>query len=471
MRPNHISPSRAFWQWLLLLALVGGGLVTAIPSGAAPRLTPDTIELIQNGGFESDAAWIFGNTPAPASYSTVTAHSGSRSAKTGIRFNETDKYSYSSVYQGVTIPSNATSAVLTFWYRPFTEEVPFSSSKPTRIQPALSAEHQELAEMSSQGTEPAAALSQDVQTAWILDSGFRLAANIFSQLSNSGTWTFASFDLMAFRGQTIYVYFDTFNEGDGLQSWMYIDDVSVQVSTAATPTPTHTPTPIPGTCSQLVLNPGFEADATWLFGETARPAAYTTEAAYLGSRSVRTGITPGTSDTFTYSSVRQAITIPSSATLATLTFWYKPFSQDTLFDSLALDAPVRRLGAADLFLRPDGQVVSGEPVLPAGTTVVDTQQALILNSSLGVVGEVLMQNHNTQAWTFRSFDLLPWKGQTIYLYFNTINDGDSRLTWMFVDEVNATVCSGVTPTPTPDRRKIWLPLIFKSLIGEPYPYP
>lgn len=485
MRATQIPPSRAFWQWLLVLALVAGAFIVAGPSGAA-RLAPDSTELIQNGGFEADAAWIFGSTPAPASYSTITAHSGSRSAKTGIRHNEPDTYSYSSVYQGVTVPSNATSAVLTFWYRPFTEEVASTTAEPVRIQPALSAEHQKLVEASIQGAEPAAPLAQDVQTAWILDSSFRLAANIFSQLSNTGTWTFASFDLTAFRGRTIYIYFDTFNDGDGLQSWMYIDDVSLQVSTATltptntptvtaiptnTPTPTATATPITGTCTQLVVNPSFESDTAWLFGETARPAAYTTETAHDGTRSLRTGITPGTPDTFTYSSVRQAITIPSSATSATLTFWYRPFSQDTLYDSLSLNAPERMPGAADLLLRPDGQVVSGEPVLPAGTTWVDAQQALILNSSLQVASEIFHQNHNTQTWTFRSFDLLPWKGQTIYLYFSSINDGDGRLTWMFVDEVNVTACGGVTPTPTPDRRTIWFPMIFKSLIGDPYPYP
>ncbi|MCZ7569008.1 MAG: immune inhibitor A [Ardenticatenaceae bacterium] len=483
MRLTFSDPSRSLWQWLLVLVLVAGGLITAAPSGATPRFAPETTELIQNGGFESDTAWVFGATPAPASYSTITAHSGSRSAKTGIRYTETDKYSYSSVYQGVAIPSNATSVVLTFWYRPFTEEATSTVSEPVRIQPALSAADQARVQANSQEAVPAAPLTQDVQTAWILDSGFHLVANIFSQLSNSGIWTYASFDLTAYRGQTIYVYFDTFNDGDGSRSWMYVDDVSVQVTTAATPTntptatatqtptPTVTPTPVPGTCNQVVVNPSFETTSGWLFGETDRAAAYTTATAHDGTHSARTGITPGTPDTYTYSSVRQAVTVPSGATYATLTFWYKPFSQDTLYDSLALNAAERMLAAADLFLRPNGQVTSHEPLLPAGTTWVDGQQALILNSNLQVLAEIFYQNHNTQTWTFRSYDLLPWKGQTIYLYFNSINDGDGRLTWMFVDEANVTVCDGVTPSPTPDRRKAWLPIILKNLIGEPYPYP
>ena len=38
-----------------------------------------------------------------------------------------------------------------------------------------------------------------------------------------------TYDLMPFRGQRIYVHFEVRNDGDATASWMYVDDVSVNI--------------------------------------------------------------------------------------------------------------------------------------------------------------------------------------------------------------------------------------------------
>jgi len=48
--------------------------------------------------------------------------------------------------------------------------------------------------------------------------------------SNSGVWTHETFDLTPFAGQTVWVYFNVYNDGWGYRrTWMYVDDASVMV--------------------------------------------------------------------------------------------------------------------------------------------------------------------------------------------------------------------------------------------------
>ena len=58
------------------------------------------------------------------------------------------------------------------------------------------------------------------------------------------------------------------------------------VTATATETPTATSTP---SCSQLLLNPGFETDQAWLMASSAYPAGYSTRVVHSGLRSLRAG--------------------------------------------------------------------------------------------------------------------------------------------------------------------------------------
>ncbi|NLE75329.1 MAG: hypothetical protein GX605_01080 [Chloroflexi bacterium] len=52
--------------------------------------------------------------------------------------------------------------------------------------------------------------------------------------------------MLPYRGQTVKLALEVWNNGDGQRSWMYVDDVQLTVCRgAATPTPTPTPTSQP----------------------------------------------------------------------------------------------------------------------------------------------------------------------------------------------------------------------------------
>ena len=48
-------------------------------------------------------------------------------------------------------------------------------------------------------------------------------------------------------------------------------------------------------------------------------------------------------------------------------------------------------------------------------------------------------------WTQVTFDLTPYKGQSIQLYFNAHGDGYGDLTYMYLDDVNVTTSNDTTP--------------------------
>jgi bacillopeptidase F (M6 metalloprotease family) len=111
-----------------------------------------------------------------------------------------DAKSYSSIYQEVPIPENAVNATLSFWYYPISQDT----------------------------------IKYDWQGAIIYDQTLThiLAWAMPKVCSNSQTWTQHTFDLTPYKGQTIKVYFNVYNDGVGnLKTAMYLDDVSVQVCT------------------------------------------------------------------------------------------------------------------------------------------------------------------------------------------------------------------------------------------------
>ena len=118
---------------------------------------------------------------------------------------------------------------------------------------------------------------------------------------------------------------------------------------------------------------------------------------------MRLGITDQ-SDAHSWSSVYQEVTIPGDAVSATLSFWYYPLCQDTL---------------------------------PS-----DWQAAIIYDETWELLDWVMPKAcSDSQTWTYHTFDLTPYKGQTIMLYFNVYNNGvGNRKTAMYLDDVSVQVC-------------------------------
>lgn len=190
---------------------VGGGLAGAagLSPATAVVLAPaaPTANLIQNGGFEANAAW----TPVDMDYTSDAAHSGSRSMAS---FPGVDGY----VYQLVQVPANATAATLSYWWRNEEGDVGFD-----QLQAAIYTA--DLAQVIGAGpqhsAEDAAWHSQSLNLAPLLD------------------------DL---RGETVAVVFEVTQDSAAPDAGFFIDDVVLDVQTGggATPTPTATPTRPPG---------------------------------------------------------------------------------------------------------------------------------------------------------------------------------------------------------------------------------
>jgi hypothetical protein len=165
-------------------------------------------------------------------------------------------------------------------------------------------------------------------------------------------------------------------------------------SLMASPTTTTVATPQPTPLyHQLVVNPSFETDEGWTL-QGGAPPGYSVSRGHKGVRSMRLGIlAPGTGGV--WSSVRQAVSIPQSASEAQLSFYYFPVSSPV--DSDYMYFILRRAG--------DGEELKRE---------------------------VWMERE--QVWNLQTFDLQPYAGQTVELWIGVYNDGQG-ITTVYLDDV------------------------------------
>lgn len=69
----------------------------------------------------------------------------------------------------------------------------------------------------------------------------------------------------------------------------------------------------------------------------------------------------------------------------------------------------------------------------------DWQEAQIQNSSGTKLAQVMKVCSNTQTWTHVYVNLFPYKGQTLLIYFNTHGNGNNKLAYMYLDDVQVYV--------------------------------
>ena len=409
------------------------GMTEFSPASSAVVVPPDVVKLnftaevacseaIINGGFESNTGWDIPVTEYTAGYSTAEAHSGSQSMRTGIVNLADNKFSYSSARQRVTIPSGTTSAYLTFWIKPFSGDTGglFLSS-----QPAVGLPVSELQ------------LAGDVQYVLVLDSNFNIINTLIWQLSNSRTWNQYQFNLANYAGKTIWLHFGTYNDGLNGVSSMFVDDVSLEICPGGgSPTPTSTP----GPCGNLFHNSSFESTSDWEIPITAYSAGYSTAQAHTGTRSMRTGILNTADNVFSYSDFRQAVQIPSGATVATARFWLYTLS-----------------GESSILSQPEMIAPTGQPFNQT-TLSGDLQYVLVLDQFQNWIDTLVWQRTNEGSWHYYEFDLRRYAGRTIYLQFGTFNNGLNGITSMFVDDVSLDNCV-TTPTPGPSPTATRTPTI------------
>ncbi len=178
----------------------------------------------------------------------------------------------------------------------------------------------------------------------------------------------------------------------------------------------------PHTCTDVIANGGFEHDTDWEFPLTAHPAAYTTATVRSGNRSARAGITGTDDNRESYSSVRQAVTIPANAISATLRFWVYPVSSA---QSARLAPPAHPPAAT----------------IQEAVLACDVQYVLILDAYDRWINTLVWQRTNEHQWVLHQFDLTVYTGRTIKLQFGVYNDGWDGATAMYVDDVSLEVCT------------------------------
>lgn len=224
-----------------------------------------------------------------------------------------------------------------------------------------------------------------------------------------------------------------------------IDGPGAPVPTASPSPQTPTPqTPSPHTCTELAINGGFEGAGGWSTPATATTGVITSSYARTGSRSLRVGVIPqgiaGAAapasqvvplaaetnllgemalDGASYSTGYQTLSLPATAERVTLTFWLRPRSEDPL-------------------------------------TVGDSQRVLLLRpGSYSTIETIRAGLVSSDTWSQVEWDLTPYRGQSIVLYFEVLNNDPVRAprAWMYVDDVSVRSCatSAATPTRTPTR--------------------
>lgn len=169
-----------------------------------PTLGPgECRELIVNGNCESSVpSWVFVPTEYTAGYSSAQVHGGTRSLRTGIETGS-PKYSYSAAQQAIDVPLEAEHLTLSFWYY-------------------------------AQATGPQGDSDKDYALIFDQYGHTHYLTWITYPSTNDRTWKQAVFTeqsfpaLLQFRGQRIYVHFETYNNSWGGIAAMYTDDVSFQ---------------------------------------------------------------------------------------------------------------------------------------------------------------------------------------------------------------------------------------------------
>lgn len=179
---------------------IGGSYHTYVPlltRKSSEASAPTCQNLIANGGFESgdwNPGWsVLAANPLPAII-TTTVHGGNDAARIGAA-TTTDtitQTAYSSFEQTLSIPADAITATLSV------ERYRYSGD------------------------------SRNAQYAVVLDAANQVHYLFFDHVDDP-QWIHDQFDLQAYAGQTIKLWFSVYNRGNSGTAGMFIDDVQMQV--------------------------------------------------------------------------------------------------------------------------------------------------------------------------------------------------------------------------------------------------
>jgi hypothetical protein len=165
--------------------------------GVAALIQTVSSQIMLNAGFETGtlASWTASTGGCSPIASTWKPHTGSYSAAEGATVHTTCGDGTVDLWQSVTIPSAATSASLTFWYWPKTDNTSYKTN------------YYALA---------------------IKNTDAVTLQNLLITASNAQTWTTRTYNLNAYIGQTIWIESAYYNNGS-THGGVYVDDFALNL--------------------------------------------------------------------------------------------------------------------------------------------------------------------------------------------------------------------------------------------------
>jgi hypothetical protein len=331
------------------------GAGTGPASAPSNSVTPSAgASAVQNGGFESGLNFWTTSGVAPPVASTAKAHSGTGSALLGLSSGP-EPLGDSSLSQTISVPSGA--STLNFWYWPTTTDGLCSGS----------------------------ACVWDWEEAQIRNTSGTTLATVFKGNSNAQAWTPVSFDMSPYAGQTVVLWFNVHLDGASPpdDTAMYLDDVSVTGTQPTAPAAPTNVTASPGNGSASVSwtapsnggSPITRYTVTPFIGSTAQPPTTVTGSPPATSTTI-TGLTNGTTYTFTVTATNAIGTGPASAPSNAVT------PSNTPPPAFVQKATAHGLNLASLAVTPTANITGGNRIIvevgvwrntnPIASSVTDT---------------------------------------------------------------------------------------------------
>ncbi len=221
---------------------------TQVPS-ATPAPT-GCVDVVLNGNFESNDYWVFGADPYASRYVSEPGQGGARSVRLGTPpgADVPTVVTYSSIRQLITIPSTSASASLTYRIKYRTDQA--QDELPSNV--------------------------SDRQETILLNPDLSTLAIKRRVLRNRDNWEQETIDLTEYVGDSFYLYFNVYNDGNGARTWAFLDDVALSIcyppSATSTMTPAVSPT-VPSTVTTPTVAPTLTPTLTSTVGQTPEATA------------------------------------------------------------------------------------------------------------------------------------------------------------------------------------------------------
>lgn len=214
-------------------------------------------------------------------------------------------------------------------------------------------------------------------------------------------------------------------------------------------------------CPELIRNGDFEASSpdslanNWVNANDEQPAVTTSSMRYSGNRALQIGLV-NAANTAGVSVARQTVRLPQGDGATILSWHYLPLAE-------------------------------GEP------SPADLQYVEIFNDfNSQLISRPVERRSNDRTWRHKQFDLTPYNGQQVTIYFGVRNDGEAGKIAMIVDDVSLTSCNSIdddrsenrsanspasqvqpfltsTPTPTPTPTVTSTPSATSTSTSTPTP--